>query len=133
MSDHSMRRKVLVVAEERAIKNLLSLVKKLDSRRVVRGNWALDLSAINRSSFDTAILDMRCSEGRPAGRGFGLGELNPSMVGRTLVINAEVNDRKTLQAVERYIFHRNSLGGMLFDLATFARTLVGRSPWPDEI
>ena len=118
-------RKVLIVADEPAIKNLLTLVRKLDSRRVVASNTGLDLSTISRRSFDTAILDLRYSPRRPAGRGYGFGEVWPSMTGKVLVINAEVNDLKTFKLAERYIYHRHSLDGLLFDLASLARSLVG--------
>ncbi|HEX5412928.1 MAG TPA: hypothetical protein VFZ27_13845 [Terriglobia bacterium] len=133
VSNGSSNRKVLTVADESAIRNLLTLARKLDSRRVVTANTGLDISTINRKSFDTAILDLRCSQGRPAGRGYGVGEVRPSMVGRVLVINAEVNDQQTFEAVERYIYHRHTIEGLLFDLARLVRSLLGHSPSPNEI
>ncbi len=133
MADNTVKRKVLTVGREKAIRNLLALVKKLDSRRVVTGNGRIDLANINRKSFDTAILDLRCSCGAPAGRGYGFGEVWPSMVGKVLVINAEVNDPKTMEMVERYIYRQHSLGTVLIDLAGFVRTFIGRSPSPTQI
>jgi len=133
MTDNSTQRKVLAVGDEAAIKNLLTLVKKLDSKRIVAGNWGVDLSTISRKAFESAILDMRCSNRRPAARGYGFGEMWPSMVGRVLVINLEVNDRKTMEMVERFIYHRHSLGGLWFEFVSFLRTLIGRSPWPNQI
>lgn len=132
VANNSTHRKVLIVADEPAIKNLLTLVRKLDSRRVAASTGPC-LSTLHRKSFDTAILDMRCSRGRPAGRGFGFGEVRPSMVGRVLVINAEVNDVKTLESAERYIYHRHSLEGLLFGLARLVRTVFGRSPAPHRV
>jgi hypothetical protein len=133
MADNSTQRKVLAIGDEAAIKNLLTLVKKLDSKRIVAGNWGVDLSTISRKAFESAILDMRCSNRRPAARGYGFGEMWPSMVGRVLVINLEVNGRKTMEMVERFIFHRHSLGGLWFELTSFLRSLIGRSPWPNQI
>lgn len=133
MAESTRYRKVLVVGEERAIKNLLSLVRKLDSRRVVAGNRGIDLSTISRQRFDTAIMDVSCSDRRPACRGYGFGEVWASMVGKVLVINAEVNDRETLQMVEQYIYHRHSLQGFLFDLSAYARVLLGSAPSPTRI
>lgn len=133
VANNSPNRKVLIVADEAAVNNLLTLVRKMDGRRVVAANTKFDLSSINRRSFDTAILDLRCSKGRPAGRGYGIGEVWPNMVGRVLVINAEVNDQKTFGMVERYIFHRRSVQGLLFSLASFVRSLFGHSPYPNEI
>jgi hypothetical protein len=130
MAENTVKRKVLTVGDEEAIRNLLALLKKLDSRRVVTASRGVDLSNLNRRSFDTAILDLRCSSSRPAGRGYGFGEVWPNMVGRVLVINAAVNDQKTLRTVERYIYHRHSLEGLLFDLASLVRSFIGRSPSP---
>lgn len=132
VANNSAHRKVLIVADEAAIKNLLSLVKKLDSRRVTT-NTGLCLSTIHRKSFDTAILDMRCAQGRPAGRGYGFGEVWTSMTGKVLVINAEVNNLKTLELAERYIYHRHTIEGLLFDLADLVRTVIGRSPAPHRV
>ena len=132
VANNSTTRKVLIVADEPSIKNLLKLVRKLDSRRVAASTDPY-LSAISRKSFDTAILDLRCSQGRPAGRGYGFGEVWTSMTGRVLVINAEVNDLKTLQQAERYIYHRHTLEGLLFDLADLVRTVIGHSPAPNRI
>jgi len=132
VANNTNHRKVLIVADEPAIKNLLQLVKKLDSRRVAASTGP-GLANIHRKSFDTAILDLRCSRGRPAGRGYGFGEVWTSMTGKVLVINAEVNDLKTFKLAEQYIYHRHSLDGLLFDLASLARSLVGRSPSPNHI
>ena len=133
VASNSTHRKVLIAADEPTIKNLLALVRKLDSRRVVTSKAGLDLSSINRRSFDTAILDMRCLQGRPASRGYGFGEVWPSMTGRVLVINAEVNDLKTLQLAERFIYHRRSLDALLLGVASRFRSFVDRSPSPNHI
>jgi hypothetical protein len=133
VANNSTHRKVLIVADEAAIKNLLTLVRKLDSRRVVATSTGAPISTIYRRSFDTAILDLRCSNRRPAGRGYGFGEIWPSITGRVLVINAEVNDMKIFGLVERYIYHRHSIEGLLFDLASCVRSLIGHSPSPKHI
>lgn len=133
VANRSPNRKVLIVADEPAINNLLNLVRKLDSRRVVTASSRIDLSTISRRSFDTAILDLRCSQGRPAGRGYGIGEVWPNMVGKVLVINAEVNDQKTFESVERCIYHRPTIEGLWFDFARFVRSLFGHSPSPSHI
>ena len=133
VAKRSANRKVLIVADEPAINNLLILMRRLDSRRVATANSRVELSTINRKSFDTAILDLRCSQGRPAGRGYGIGEVWPNMVGKVLVINAEVNDQKTFESVERYIYHGQSVDGLLFNVARFVRSLFAHSPSPSEI
>ncbi|TAM78724.1 MAG: hypothetical protein EPN47_20265 [Acidobacteria bacterium] len=133
IANKSANRKVLIVADEPSIENLLTLVKKLDSRRAAAPSTRIDLSTVDRRSFDTAILDLRCSQERPASRGYGIGEVWPSMVGKVLVINAEVHDQKTFELVERYIHHRHSTEGFLFGLARIVRSLFGHSPSPNEI
>jgi hypothetical protein len=133
LADNSTNRKVLIVADEPAIKNLLTLVRKLDSRQVVTAKGRLNFSTINRSSFDTAILDLRCSNGRPEGRGYGFGEVWPSIMGRVLVITARVNNLKTFGLVEQYIRQRHSFRNLMFYLGDLTRTLIGRSPSPSRI
>lgn len=133
IANNSSHRKVLIVADEPAIKNLLLLVKKLDSRRVTTASKGLPISIVHRRSFDTAILDLRYSQRRPAGRGYGFGEVWASMTGRVLVINAEVNDQKTMELAERYIYHRHTIEGLMFDLADLVGTVIGRSPAPHRI
>ncbi len=132
MAKNTNHRKVLIVADEPAIKNLLLLVKKLDGRRVASSAEPC-LYGIHRRSFDTAILDLRCSQRRPASRGNGFGEVWSSMTGRVLVINAEVNNPKTLELAERYIYHRHTISGLLYDLSNVVRSVVGRSPAPHQI
>lgn len=132
VANNTAHRKVLIVADEPSIKNLLLMVKKLDSRRVA-ASVGPGLSGIQRRSFDTAILDMRCSQGRPASRGYGFGEVWTSMTGRVLVVNAEVNNPKTLEMAERYIYHRHKLSGLFYDLADVVRSVIGHSPAPHRI
>jgi len=55
------------------------------------------------------------------------------MTGRVLVINAEVNDQKTMELAERYIYHRHTIEGLMFDLADLVGTVIGRSPAPHRI
>ena len=66
VAGNTVNRKVLIVADEPAIKNLLSLVRKLDSRRVVTANGRLNPSTINRKAFDTAILGFLFEQARPS-------------------------------------------------------------------
>ncbi|HXH50572.1 MAG TPA: hypothetical protein VNM47_14620 [Terriglobia bacterium] len=133
VANNSANRKVLIVADEPSIKNLLALVRRLENRRVVTAGARPDLSTISRRSFDTAILDLRCAPRQPAGRGYGIGEVWPNMVGRVLVINAEVSDQKTFGLVEKYIRQRHTLRDLLYSLADLARTVIGRSPSPHRI
>jgi hypothetical protein len=133
VANNSINRKVLIVADEPSIKNLLALVKKVDSRKLATANGRPGLSTISRKSFDTAILDLRCLHPQPAGRGYHFEEIWPSMVGRVLVINAEVNSLKTVALVEKYIRQRHTLRDSLFFLKDRARAVIGRSPSPHRV
>lgn len=133
MANNKIARKVLTIQGESAIKNLLKLAKGLDSRRVVAASGGVDLSAISRSQFDSAILDLRYTNTRPAGRGYGFGEVLPNIVGKVLIINAEINDLETFEMVEKFIYRRRSIKGMLLNLATLAQGLVGSRPSPTNI
>ena len=103
MPSAPLHRKVLVLMEEASIRNLLQLVKRLEPENAADGDGKSELSTINRKQFDTVILDLRCSKRRPGDEVHGVGQLRPSMVGKLLVINAEVNGPKTLDMVERYL------------------------------
>ncbi len=133
VANNSPNRKVLIVADEPSINNLLALVRKVDSRRIAIANGRLDLSTISRRSFDTAILDLRCLHSRPSTRGYNFEGIWPNMVGRVLVINAEVNSLKTLGLVEKYIRQQHTLRDIFFHLTDSARTVIGRSPSPHRI
>lgn len=133
MFNNQIARKVLTIHGERPIKNLLTLAKKLDSQRVVTARGGLDLSTISRRQFDTAILDLRYTSGRPAGRGYGFGEVRPNIVGNVLIINAEVNNLETFELAEGFIYGRHTVKGMLMNLISPVRSLVGRRPSPSRI
>lgn len=133
MANNKTARKVLTIQGEGAIKNLLTLAKRLDSHRVVAASGRVDRSTIRRSQFDSAILDLRYTNTRPSGRGYGFGEVLPNIVGKVLVINAEINDWETFEMVEKFIYRRRSIKGMLLNLAALAQSLVGSRPSPNHI
>lgn len=133
MVNDKMSRRVLTIHGERPIKNLLTLAQKLDSRRVVAKSGGIDLSMISCRQFDNAILDLRYTSRRPAGRGYGFGEVLPNIVGKVLIINAEVNDLETFELAEKFIYQRFSLKGMLLDMSAVIQRLVGGRPSPSHI
>lgn len=133
VANNSASRKVLIVADEPSINNLLTLVRKVDSRQLATANGRPNLSTISRRSFDTAILDLRCLHPRSNGRGYNFEEMWPSMVGRVLVINAEVSNLKTVALVEKYIRQRHTLRGFVFFLKSHARAMIDRSPSPHRV
>ena len=130
VASNSASRKVLIVADEPSINNLLALVTKVDTRRLAAANGRPDLSAISRKSFDTAILDLRCLHPRSNARGYSFEDIWSNMVGRVLVINAEVSNLNTLSMVEKYIRQRHTLRDLVFFLKSQARAVIGHSPSP---
>ncbi len=98
------QRKVLIFGDESSIRNLLHIfAEKLKRQNTGTEDPATALTAINRQSFDAVLLDLRCSNPKNENAIRGIGEIQPSLVGRVLVIAAEASDLKTLDLVERYL------------------------------
>lgn len=100
------RRKVLVLNDEHSIRRLFVLAQKLTSEDARDGNEASPLAEINRRHFDQVIVDLRFPPQQRKAEVHGIGEIRPSLMGRTLVINVQVNGPKTLGLVERYLINR---------------------------
>lgn len=104
VSSAAQRRKVLVLRNEPSIQNLLALVTKLGRESTVYESGQLPLASIYRTQFDSVLLDLRClSRQQPEGQAYKIHEIRPSLVGKVLVITAEVSSPKTLELVERYL------------------------------
>ena len=127
------RRKVLILEDEPAIRNVLYvLLAGLGCEGDVVHNSRQALASINRQTFDAVLLDLRCSELPPAQLVSEIIELQPSLVGRLLVITGEVADAETLAMIER-----NSLAHVPRQQVTTAlwgrlQSLLGisRGPYP---
>ena len=103
MPPYVQHRKVLVLRDEPAIRNLLTLVKRLEREHALNGNGNSELAAIKRRQFEAAILDLRCSNPRPERELHSIDQIRPSLVGKTLVLVTEVNGPKTLELLKRYL------------------------------
>ena len=94
------RRKILVLRDDPSIRNLLTLIKHMERDKA--GDEEPLPAELDRNQFEAAILDVRCSQ--MAGEEVrGIREFRPRLVGKQLVITAEVNGPKTLNLVERYL------------------------------
>ena len=98
------QRKVLIFGDESSIRNLLHIfAEKLKRQNTGTEDPATALTAINRQSFDAVLLDLRCPDKQSESGIRGIGEIQPSLMGRVLVIAAEVSDPETMDLVERYL------------------------------
>ncbi|HUZ46395.1 MAG TPA: hypothetical protein VMW54_07130 [Terriglobia bacterium] len=100
------QRKVLIFGDEPSIRNLLHIfAEKLKRQNAGTQDPAAALTAISRQSFDEVLLDLRCSNPKNKNGARGIGEIQPSLMGRVLVIAAEVSDPETMDLVERYLLN----------------------------
>ena len=96
------RRKVLILEDEPAIRNVLYvLLAGLGCEGDVVHNSRQALASINRQTFDAVLLDLRCSELPPEQLVSQIIDIQPSLVGRLLVITGEVADPVILAMIER--------------------------------
>lgn len=126
MASNAHHRKVLVLSEEAAISNLFVLVKELGREHAVDSHGEAVLTYLTPRQIDSAIVDIRCSN-RQSGT-HGVREIWPSLLGRVLVINAEVYSPKTLQMIEYCLLHQTSHTGFLRGLANRLLAPLGFGP-----
>lgn len=100
---HPLRRLVLVLSGGASIRNLLSLLKKLESENAAEGIASAVAALTSGCSFESVILDMRCATRRSGGEVYGIRKVQPGPLGKTLAITAEVNGPKSMKLIERYI------------------------------
>jgi CheY-like chemotaxis protein len=103
MAPNLPRRKVLIIEDEPAIRNVLYVLLAglgYDGDAVPDSYHAL--SMIRKGEFDAVLLDLRSSQLPPDQMVCAITELRPSLVGRVLVITGEVSHPKTLEMLERH-------------------------------
>ena len=103
MSLIPFHRQVLFLVDEPPIRNLQTLMKKLEVENPSDGSEGAAKAIMNHKQFDAVILDLRCSNRRPGGEVHGIGKIQANRVGRTLSVTAEVNGPKTSGLLERYL------------------------------
>jgi DNA-binding NtrC family response regulator len=103
MAPISPRRKVLIVEDEPSIRNVLYvLVAGLGYDGDAAFNSRQALSMIRKEQFDAVLLDLRSTQLPPEQMVSEITELQPSLVGRVLVITGEVSDPATLEMLQHY-------------------------------
>jgi CheY-like chemotaxis protein len=128
MALNPLHRQVLLLVDEPPIRNLQTLVKKLEVENAADGSELVAKAMMNRKKFDAVILDLRCPNRRPGAEIHGIGNIQASRVGRTLAVTAEVNGPKTLDLVQRYLV--NGLPGPLLWLVS--HRYQSRPSWPHK-
>lgn len=104
MTTAAQRRKVLVLKDEPSIRQLLRFMKQRENGNAPSRNGESSPAKLNRRHFDEIVVDLRCPRRLPRNEVRGIGEIRPSLMGRTLVIIMQVNGPKTLTLIERYLF-----------------------------
>src|SRR5712692_2068636 len=125
-SADSTRRKVLIVEDDASIRNVLYVLLAglgFDGDVAHSGRQALELAS--RESFDAVLLDLRSSDMATEQVVSGIKQVQPSLVGRVLVITGEVADQQTLETVERYALHHMPRHRVMQDIGSRLKVVLG--------
>jgi len=98
-----LRRQVLVLADKPSVRNLLFLMKKLESENAADGSTSAVATLTEAGQPGTVIVDMRCREHRSSDEIHGISKIQASRLGKILTITVEVNGPKTMGLVDRYL------------------------------
>lgn len=100
-------RKVLIVEDEPSIRGVMyTLLAALRCDSDVAANGREALAKISQEEYDAVLLDLRCADLVPEEVLAQIQDLRPNLVGRVLVITAEVADPKIAELIERYFLLR---------------------------
>jgi DNA-binding NtrC family response regulator len=126
MSPTSQNRKVLIVEDDAAIRNVLYvLLAGVGCEGDIAYSGKQALAMLSREKFDAVLLDLRCSN-LPAEQVVSqIKEIRPSLVGRVLVITGELADPKTVEVVERHCLPHVPRNRLMQDLWGRLRTVLG--------
>jgi len=120
------RRKVLIIEDEPAIRNVLYvLLAGLDCDGDVAHDTHQALSMLRQGGFDAVLLDVRSAHLPPHEMVSAITQLRPNLLGRVLVITGEVSDPKTLDLLERCAVPHIVRSRVSSDLWGRLRTLLG--------
>lgn len=127
-------RKVLLVEGEPASGEVLcGLLKKVGCQGELAADGQQALAMVCSGDYDAVLLDLRSSNLPPEEVVAGIHDIRPSLVGRVLVITGEVDDRETLDLVERYFLLQIRPNRLFKDLAGRLRALLRISPSPSRV
>lgn len=126
MSPANQNRRVLIVEDDAAIRNVLYvLLAGVGCEGDIAYSGKQALAMLSREKFDAVLLDLRCSN-LPAEQVVSqIQEIRPSLVGRVLVITGEISDGQTLEVVERHCLPHVPRNRLMQDLWGRLRTVLG--------
>lgn len=127
-------RKVLLIESEPVAREILRvLVNNLGCYGEVVADGEEALATIRQKDFDAVLLDLRSSSLPPEEVVTGIHDIRPSLIGRVLVITGEVDDRATLDLIERYFLLQIRRSHVAFDVVDRLRALLRIAPLPSEM
>jgi len=125
------RRKVLIIEDEPAIRNVLFvLIAGLGCEGDVAYTGQQALSMISRESFDAVLLDLRCNNVGAEEVVSQIKEIRPNLVGRVLVITGEVTDAQTMEMLDRYLLPHIPRSRLMSELWSRLQTILGANSSP---
>lgn len=129
----SGRRKVLIVEDEPAIRNVLFvLLAGLGCEGDVAYTGQQALSMVSRESFDAVLVDLRCNNLGAEEVVSQIKEISPSLVGRVLVITGEVTDPQTMELLSRHLLPHISRSQLMPELFSQLRGILGLNASPNH-
>ena len=133
MESDPPRRKVLIIEEETAIRNLLYFLRaNLGSGYDADCGAEHVLWAFGRETFDRILLDLRYSNSCPGLAPSKIRDLRPNLMGRVLVVSGELTDPATARLLDGYclprVRHKQVFENVWGRLRSLLRTSKASSP-----
>ena len=133
MSLVTPRRKILVIEDEYTIRNVLyALLAGFDCDSEIAHSGRQAIGMIARDSFDAVLLDLRSNSVPAEEMVARIKQLQPSLVGRVLVISGEVTDPKTLEWLESQCLTPIGANNLMQEPWSRLRGIFGLAPSPDN-
>lgn len=134
MSPSHSNRKVLIVEDDAAIRNVLYvLLAGVGCEGDIAYSGKQALAMLSREKFDAVLLDLRCSNLPAADMVSQIKEIRPSLVGRVLVITGELTDAQTIQMIEQHCLPHVPRNRLMQDLWGRLRTVLGINSSPKAV
>lgn len=97
------QRKILVIEHEPTLRNLIRiLLTSMGCECTLADGGLSALGMLSQKTFDAVLLDLRLPDLPPIRVLSGIKTIQPTLVGRVLVINSEVANSGTMEAIERF-------------------------------
>jgi len=131
MGNAGSRRRVLIIEDEPSIRNVLYvLLASIGCDAETATNGAQALAMVQREQFDALLLDLRCSDLEPEMVLSNVYRIRPSLIGRVLVVAAEVADEKALELFARN-FRVHVRRDQLDEVKGVMRAMLTLAPSPE--